>query len=52
MMAAPVAPEFQWDHLSWSIEDSSENMFDDAIMTDGLDQAAMWQNMYQNFPFS
>ncbi|KAJ0419606.1 major facilitator superfamily domain-containing protein [Aspergillus carlsbadensis] len=52
MMAAPVGPEFQWDHLSWSIEDSSENMFDDAIMTDGFDQAAMWQNMYQNFPFT
>ncbi|KAL3466970.1 major facilitator superfamily domain-containing protein [Aspergillus heterothallicus] len=40
VMAAPVGPDFQWDHLSWSIEDSSENMFDDAIMTGAFDQAA------------
>ncbi|KAL2832211.1 major facilitator superfamily domain-containing protein [Aspergillus pseudoustus] len=47
VMTAPVGPDFQWDHLSWSIEDSSENMFDDAIMTGAFDQAAVWQNIVQ-----
>ncbi|KAL2811945.1 major facilitator superfamily domain-containing protein [Aspergillus granulosus] len=43
VMAAPAGQDFQWDHLSWSIEDSSENVFDDAMVTDSFDQAAIVQ---------
>ncbi|EXL64970.1 hypothetical protein FOPG_18787 [Fusarium oxysporum f. sp. conglutinans race 2 54008] len=45
-MTAPIVPEFQWDQLLWSVEDSSESLFDDAIWNDGFGQPAMWQNMY------
>jgi hypothetical protein len=48
-MAAPTVPEFQWDQLLWSAEDSSESLFDDAIWSDGFGQLAMWQDMYWNF---
>lgn len=47
-MAASEVPGFQWDLLSWSIEDASENVFDEAIGCGDFDSAAIWQNMYHN----
>ncbi|KKK11851.1 hypothetical protein P175DRAFT_0559834 [Aspergillus ochraceoroseus IBT 24754] len=43
---------FQWDQLSWFIEDTNENLLDDATMTETLDQGVMWQNAFYNTPFS
>lgn len=33
--------DWQWDSLSWSIEDNYENFFQDALMADNFDQFAM-----------
>ncbi|KAL4879938.1 major facilitator superfamily domain-containing protein [Aspergillus karnatakaensis] len=51
LLAGQTRPEMQWDYLSWSIDETSDNLFQDALMTDTLDQAALWQNPYYNLPF-
>ena len=48
--ATQAQAEWQWNPLSWSIEDNHDNFFQDAFMTDDSDQFAMWQTNYNNYP--
>ncbi|KAL2871702.1 major facilitator superfamily domain-containing protein [Aspergillus lucknowensis] len=47
----PVGSEMHWDNLSWSIEDASDSLFDDALMAENVDQATLWQSAYYDLPF-
>lgn len=47
--------QWQWDPLSWSVDDYNEDFFQDALMAESLDPFDTWQNgvnVYQNFQFS
>ncbi|KAI9372205.1 major facilitator superfamily domain-containing protein [Aspergillus egyptiacus] len=44
VMAETGMSEMQLDNLSWSIEDASDNFFDEALMEESFDQFALWQN--------
>lgn len=41
-------PNWQWDFLSWSVEDNSDSYFQDALMDD-LDPFTMWPDTYTDF---
>ncbi|KAF4493677.1 Zn(II)2Cys6 transcription factor (Eurofung) [Fusarium agapanthi] len=41
-----VVPDLQWDQFLWSVEDSGESALDDAILSNGFDQATLWLNMF------
>ncbi|KAF4636268.1 hypothetical protein G7Y89_g1818 [Cudoniella acicularis] len=41
--------EWQWDPLSWSIEDNYEDFFQDSLMSEDIDQFPMWPNNYSGF---
>jgi hypothetical protein len=44
--------DWQWDNFSWSVDNSQDYFFQDALMTDSFDQLGTWQNVDTNFPFS
>lgn len=46
--AAAVPNGLQGNDFSWSIEDTHESLFNDAFMSDSLDQAALWYNTPNN----
>ena len=45
----PAQGEYQWDSLSWSIEDRYEDFFQAALNAGSVDQFAMWENGYNPF---
>lgn len=47
-MTMPEQTNWQWNPLSWSIEDESDNMLQDAFMADNFDQFGGW-NGYNSF---
>ncbi|KAL3473853.1 hypothetical protein BJX99DRAFT_190369 [Aspergillus californicus] len=51
LMVGQGEPDMQWDHLSWSVEDTTDNLFDDALMAETFDQST-WQNAYYTTPFT
>jgi len=46
----PLQQGWQWDPLSWSIDNYNENFFQDAIMTENFEDFDLWQND-QGFQF-
>ncbi|KAJ9603199.1 hypothetical protein H2200_012494 [Cladophialophora chaetospira] len=42
---------WQWNPLSWSIEENNDNVFQDAFMADNFDQFGTWGGGYNNFQF-
>ncbi|KAL5341408.1 major facilitator superfamily domain-containing protein [Aspergillus crustosus] len=48
ILAEQGRPESQWDYLSWSVDESSDNLLQDALMTETVDQTALWQHGYYN----
>lgn len=50
LTSTPLAQgEYQWDSLSWSIEDHYEDFFQAALNAGSVDQFAMWENGYNTF---
>ncbi|OBT91329.1 hypothetical protein VE01_10669 [Pseudogymnoascus verrucosus] len=45
----PAQGEYQWDSLSWSIDDRYEDFFQAALNAGSFDQFAMWENGYNTF---
>ncbi|KFY35056.1 hypothetical protein V494_06245 [Pseudogymnoascus sp. VKM F-4513 (FW-928)] len=45
----PAQGEYQWDSLSWSIDDRYEDFFQAALNAGSVDQFAMWENGYNAF---
>jgi hypothetical protein len=43
--------QFQWDPLSWSVEDHFEDFFQYPLMAGGANQFAMWQDSQGDFNF-
>ena len=44
--------EWQLNPLSWSIDDTTDSMFQDVFMADTFDQLGAWQGDYSNFQLS
>ncbi|KAK1149867.1 hypothetical protein N8T08_003423 [Aspergillus melleus] len=40
---------WEWDFLSWSVEDNSDSYFQDALMMDDFDPLTMWPDTYSDF---
>jgi hypothetical protein len=45
----PAQGEYQWDSLSWSIDDRYEDFFQASLNAGSFDQFAMWENGYNTF---
>lgn len=44
--------QFQWDPVSWSVEDHFEDFFQDPLIAGGANQFDMWQDSQGDFNFS
>lgn len=48
----PAQEQFQWDPLSWSVEDHFDDFFEDPLIVGDVNQFAMWQDGQGDFNFS
>jgi len=47
--AMQESSDWQWNPLSWSIEATHDNAFQDVFMADNMDQFGTWQGEHNNF---
>ncbi|GIK02938.1 hypothetical protein Aspvir_007003 [Aspergillus viridinutans] len=46
--ASALPNGWEWNDFSWSIEDTHESLFNDAFMSDSMEQTALWYNTPSN----
>ncbi|THC91998.1 hypothetical protein EYZ11_008528 [Aspergillus tanneri] len=51
MGSSQTPRDWQWDSLTWTVEETHENFFQDALMAEVFDPFAMWPEMYEQ-PFN